>query len=191
MFAISTMLAQFPITTLAAVRLRKRLEPSPGGTVTPAPDHTRRWLLSALVVAVVAATAPGSGDGARAAGDSHKRPDYGSKLAFKLECELLGGTFSEDGIGNTYCDTPYGGVIECDANGNDCWYSPGDEAAGPGGFPRPPFGPGNYLRDGPVLLSDDLSSADTQPRVAAADDDRKQDHGKRKRKGKKGGKRHK
>jgi hypothetical protein len=77
----------------------------------------RRALFAALVV-IVALVHAGS-DSASAAGN--KRPDFGSKEGFKLECELLGGTFSEDGLGNTNCHYPDGTWTQCDANGNDCW----------------------------------------------------------------------
>jgi hypothetical protein len=59
-----------------------------------------------------------------ASATAHKRPDFGSAEGFRLECELLGGTYSEDGIGNTNCHYPDGTWTQCDANGNDCWVTP-------------------------------------------------------------------
>jgi hypothetical protein len=89
----------------------------------PEQHRPRRVILGALV-ALVAASVLGPGYGASAADDGARpRPDYGSKELFKLECELLGGTFSEDGIGNTNCHYP-GGWVQCDANGRDCWHTP-------------------------------------------------------------------
>ena len=81
---------------------------------------TRRMFLAALVL-MVALVHAGS-DSASAAGN--KRPDFGSAEGFRLECELLGGTYSEDGIGNTNCHYPDGTWTQCDANGNDCWITP-------------------------------------------------------------------
>jgi hypothetical protein len=80
----------------------------------------RRMFLATLVI-MVALVQVGP-DGANAAGNS--RPDFGSREGFKLECELLGGTFSEDGLGNTNCHYPDGTWTQCDANGNDCWITP-------------------------------------------------------------------
>ena len=59
-----------------------------------------------------------------ASATAHKRPDFGSAEGFRLECEHLGGTYSEDGIGNTNCPYPDGTWTQCDANGNDCWITP-------------------------------------------------------------------
>jgi hypothetical protein len=80
----------------------------------------RRVVLAALMVMVALATV---GANTPSAAD-HKRPDFGSAEGFRLECELLGGTYSEDGIGNTNCHYPDGTWTQCDANGNDCWVTP-------------------------------------------------------------------
>jgi hypothetical protein len=77
-------------------------------------------VLAALVV-MVAVVHAGSDS---ASATAHKRPDFGSAEGFRLECELLGGTYSEDGIGNTNCHYPDGTWTQCDANGNDCWITP-------------------------------------------------------------------
>jgi hypothetical protein len=69
------------------------------------------------VVLVAASAALGSGHGANA--ESKPRDDYGSKAAFKLECELLGGTFIDDGF-STVCTISGVGSVVCDANGNNC-----------------------------------------------------------------------
>ena len=81
---------------------------------------TRRMFLVALVM-MVALVHAGSDS---ASATAHKRPDFGSAEGFRLECELLGGTYSEDGIGNTNCHYPDGTWTQCDANGNDCWITP-------------------------------------------------------------------
>src|ERR687894_393236 len=80
----------------------------------------RRFCL-ALLVMVVALAQLGPEP---ASATAHKRPDFGSAEGFRLECELLGGTYSEDGIGNTNCHYPDGTWTQCDANGNDCWITP-------------------------------------------------------------------
>jgi hypothetical protein len=81
---------------------------------------TRRMFLAALVM--MAALVHAGSESASAT--AHKRPDFGSAEGFRLECELLGGTYSEDGIGNTNCHYPDGTWTQCDANGNDCWITP-------------------------------------------------------------------
>jgi hypothetical protein len=81
---------------------------------------TRRVFLAALLM-MVALVHAGSDS---ASATAHKRPDFGSAEGFRLECELLGGTYSEDGIGNTNCHYPDGTWTQCDANGNDCWITP-------------------------------------------------------------------
>jgi hypothetical protein len=78
-------------------------------------------LCCALLVMVVALAQLGPES---ASATAHKRPDFGSAEGFRLECELLGGTYSEDGIGNTNCHYPDGTWTQCDANGNDCWITP-------------------------------------------------------------------
>src|SRR5918998_5753627 len=80
-----------------------------------------RRLSCALLVIVVALAQLGP---EAASATAHKRPDFGSAEGFRLECELLGGTYSEDGIGNTNCHYPDGTWTQCDANGNDCWITP-------------------------------------------------------------------
>jgi hypothetical protein len=80
-----------------------------------------RRLCCALLVMVVAFAQLGPEP---VSATAHKRPDFGSAEGFKLECELLGGTYSEDGIGNTNCHYPDGTWTQCDANGNDCWITP-------------------------------------------------------------------
>ncbi len=84
------------------------------------PRGIRRVFFAVLVMMV--ALAQLGADSASAT--AHKRPDFGSAEGFRLECELLGGTYSEDGIGNTNCHYPDGTWTQCDANGNDCWITP-------------------------------------------------------------------
>ena len=81
---------------------------------------TRRVVLAALVMTVALI----HGGSAVESSQSHPRPDFGSAEGFRLECELLGGTYGEDGIGNTNCHYPDGTWTQCDANGNDCWITP-------------------------------------------------------------------
>jgi hypothetical protein len=81
--------------------------------------HGLPRLVPAALVAMVVLVGAGSPSAA-----DHKRPDFGSAEGFELECELLGGTYSEDGIGNTNCHYPDGTWTQCDANGNDCWVTP-------------------------------------------------------------------
>ena len=81
---------------------------------------TRRVFLAALVTMVALIHGESVAEGSQ----SHPRPDFGSAEGFRLECELLGGTFSADGIGNTNCHYPDGTWTQCDANGNDCWITP-------------------------------------------------------------------
>ena len=98
----------------------------------PDPHGTRRWLVGALVGVVVTAAALGPGDGASAADDGPRpRPDYASKEAFRLECILLGGTFTEAG-GFIYCHHNSGTVV-CDANGKNCTSHPTSWSPQPGG----------------------------------------------------------
>ncbi len=84
-------------------------------------QHGIRRLCCALLVMVVALAQLGPES---ASATAHKRPDFGSAEGFRLECELLGGIYSEDGIGNTNCHYPDGTWTQCDANGNDCWITP-------------------------------------------------------------------
>ena len=57
----------------------------------------------ALLVMVVALAQFGPES---ASATAHKRPDFGSAEGFRLECELLGGTYSEDGIGTLTATIP-------------------------------------------------------------------------------------
>jgi hypothetical protein len=134
--------------------------------------RTQRVILGALMVLVAASAAFGAGYGASAANDGARpRPDYASKEAFRLECELLGGTFSVDRDGNTNCHYP-GGWVQCDANGKDCWHTPTSW--------QPPTGAGNsndgwvdvVARDGegaePKRPGVNGASAASEPHVVAA-----------------------
>jgi hypothetical protein len=137
---------------------------------------SRRWLFGVLAAA---SAALGAGHGASAGDNAKPRPDYGSKELFRLECELLGGTFSEDGIGNTRCHIAGIGTVECDANGNDCWVT--HES-----WQRPPGGENSY--DGSV----DEVATDAPPSVVVPDDQEpkvkaKHGKGKKRKKGKKHG----
>jgi hypothetical protein len=139
---------------------------------------TRRWLLGVLATAA----ALGSGHRTRAADDDPRpRPDYGSKAAFKLECELLGGTFTES-LGYTYCHSCVG-TVQCDGNGNNCTFTPTSDR------PRPlPDGVNHY--DGSF---DQVAPGDDSSVAAPADDHEpktKAKHGKGK-KHRRGGKKRK
>ena len=103
----------------------------------------RRWLLGSLVVVAVAVAALGSGLGASAE-PGIPLPDYGSKEAFKRECERLGGTFHENSL-LTSCSFPDFSQILCDANGRDCWYHPARYQ--PGGGANSPDGTGERNED--------------------------------------------
>lgn len=80
----------------------------------------RRLFFAVLVMTVALVQVRYDAEGSQ----GHPRPDFGSAEGFRLECELLGGTYSEDGIGNTNCYYPDGTWTQCDANGNDCWITP-------------------------------------------------------------------
>jgi hypothetical protein len=98
----------------------------------PKRHGTRRSILGALVVLVAAASALGAGHGASATDDGPRpRPDYASKEAFRLECELLGGIFTESG-GYTYCHHEHG-TVRCEANGKACMNHPKSYPPRPGG----------------------------------------------------------
>jgi hypothetical protein len=100
--------------------------------------RTRRWLLGSLLMVIVAWAALHSEPGASAENATAPLPDYGSKEAFKRECERLGGSFGEAG-GGTYCLVEGWAWIECDANGNACTlYNSGR----PGGGANSPDGTG-------------------------------------------------
>jgi hypothetical protein len=119
---------------------------------------TRRWILGALVMAVAATTALGAGHDASA---DTKEDGHGSKDNFKSYCKTLGGTFSEDGLGNTKCTYSGGSYTECDANGNDCWYIPEPRQA----EPEDPFDP---YDGGEGQVSDDPAGADAPAPVTEA-----------------------
>lgn len=80
---------------------------------------TRRWLLGSLVMVIAVWMALGNGAGAGAENATAPLPDYGSREAFKRECERLGGSFGEAG-GRIYCLVEGWAWIECDANGTNC-----------------------------------------------------------------------
>ncbi len=88
----------------------------------------QRIVLAAMMVLGVAAAALGDSQRASAK-DAERVADFGTKANFEYTCEFLGGSFSEDDIGNTNCDADDGGWTQCDANGNDCWYTPPDRPA--------------------------------------------------------------
>ena len=68
----------------------------------------QRIVLATMMVLGVAAAALGAGQRASAK-DAERVSDFGTKAAFEASCEVLGGSFSEDGIGNTNCDADDGG----------------------------------------------------------------------------------
>ncbi len=105
----------------------------------------QRLILGALVVMLATVAALGTGHDSSAA---KSISDFGSEWNFKTICEEAGGTFSRDGIGNTNCHYPNGGWTQCDANGNDCWYTPPP-------FQQPP--PGEHAAPG------DIAGADPNP----------------------------
>lgn len=94
----------------------------------------RRRILAAALIVMVGFAAQSTAQSASAK-EAQKIPGYGSKAKFQAYCESLGGTFIEDGLGNTECHYPDGGWTECDANGNDCWYTP-QRPAPPMGLPN-------------------------------------------------------
>jgi hypothetical protein len=110
----------------------------------PQQHGPRRWLLGALVILVAALVVLDSGHEASAESAQAPLPDYGSKEAFKRECERLGGTYGEAGdagSGGTYCLVEGWAWIECDANGNNCTlYTAGQQ---PGGGANSPDGTGD------------------------------------------------
>ena len=120
----------------------------------------RRRFLGALAALVTAIPPFGAVHPAGAKDNARPRPDYGSKGAFKAECELLGGTYSKDRYGNTNCRFPDGTWIQCDANGNDCWIT---DAA------RPQLPGGQNVYDG-SFQQVAASDGGTQPPDPAADD---------------------
>jgi hypothetical protein len=62
---------------------------------------------------------------ARPAGAATTWYDYGSRAAFERDCRANGGQFHETAQGNLWCFYPNGGMVLCDANGNNCdWLSP-------------------------------------------------------------------
>jgi hypothetical protein len=51
--------------------------------------------------------------------------DFGSRAAFVQDCRANGGQFHETEEGNLWCFYPNGGMVLCDANGNNCdWLGP-------------------------------------------------------------------
>lgn len=103
---------------------------------------TRRWLICALVIGVMVSAALGSEQGANA--EAIKRDNYGSREAFKRECELLGGTFIFDGV-STACILSGVGSVVCDANGNNCT---SHTSMRPGGDANSPDGTGTHAEPG-------------------------------------------
>jgi hypothetical protein len=103
---------------------------------------TRRWLLGSVGAFVATWASLGSGPGAGA--EAKKRPNYGSKEAFKLECELLGGTFIDDGV-STVCWLAGVGSVVCDANGNNCT---SHTSGRPSGGANSPDGTGTHVEEG-------------------------------------------
>jgi hypothetical protein len=145
-------------------------------------DGMRRVILGAVVAMVAAATALGTGSGASATDGAFHVGGHGSKANFQRECKKSGGTFGEDGLGNTTCHFKNGSWEECDANGNDCWFTPP-----PRRVPNDPWaGPGDEVADDSGGTQTPPPGADSP---AAPDEDQEQDTSKRKgKKGKKGGK---
>jgi hypothetical protein len=149
----------------------------------------RRVILGTLVVLVAASAAVSTGGDARAeAKDPIYVGGYGSKAAFQESCNAGKGTFSEDGLGNTNCHFKDGGWTQCNEKGNDCYYTPPPEREAvddplwqilDGPLPLTP------ITAAPVSVVDGPVPSSAQPSLAAPDDDRDQDHGKRKGKGKK------
>jgi hypothetical protein len=117
---------------------------------TPSSRPPRPWPILALTLLLATAAVLGASDLAsvEANDGSYPRPGYGSKEAFQLECELLGGTFWVDEHGNTNCRGS-GRWVQCDANGNDCWVTP-TQGPLPGGDPG--------FEQGPVLDESDPAS---------------------------------
>jgi len=142
---------------------------------------------------VAAVVALGDGQGANA--EAKKIPDHKGKDIFKLNCTSHGGTFSEDAWGNTNCHWPGGGWTQCDANGNDCWYTPPPKQSDPIGPWDPYVGTGGEATTatGETNTSspggDDATPSHAGLSVAAHDEDQDQNTSKsRTKKGKKGGK---
>jgi hypothetical protein len=126
---------------LPSARVSRMAAASKGRGMAMYGRTTRRMALAALVVMVAGSAALGAGHSASAKDNAKYIGDYGNKAAFKATCEGGGGTFIEDdGYGNTECHYPDGTWIECDANGNDCWYTPPSIPAPPSGIQRPPTG---------------------------------------------------
>jgi hypothetical protein len=131
---------------------------------------TRRWFLSSVGVFVAAWTALGHSPGAGAKIRTTKpRPDYASREAFRLECALLGGTFT--GTGSTIaCELPGVGRVECDEDGKNCTSTTGGHQ--PGGGANSPDGTGTHAEPGsggtnfPGLPGEPLP--DTLPKLPGA-----------------------
>ena len=135
----------------------------------------RRLILGALVVAVGAATALGSGYDARATWDDGavKEDNHGSKANFQSYCTTMEGSFSQGRLGNTKCAYKGGDYTECDANGNDCWYIPAPRQAEPDDPFDPYDGSDGQVSDdprgteAPAPVANNPSPAGAQPSVAA------------------------
>jgi hypothetical protein len=94
-----------------------------GETAMDRPQPRRTIAHAALIALMIGVAMLGAGPSASAK-DAQKIPDYHSAADFRYTCELLGGTYMEDGLGNTECHYSDGSWTECDANGQDCWYTP-------------------------------------------------------------------
>jgi hypothetical protein len=153
---------------------------------------TRRMILGVAVV-MVASASLGTAHSVSAA-DAKKIPDHGSKANFKLNCEDIEGTFSEDGIGNTNCHYPTGSWTQCDENGKDCWYTPPpkstqptdpwDSHTGAGGEATADVG-GTHA-PAPVVVGPTAPIAQPSVTAPAGDQDQDTNTGQKKKKGKKG-----
>jgi hypothetical protein len=146
------------------------------------------------LAAVVAVALVLTGLGATVAGAKvTKYPDPGSKAQFQWECELLGGTFTDTGDGNTWCQTPDGKQILCDANGRDCHHISRPNPQGPDG--PLDLGGGSVVGDSPANAQEGANSPTVaspdapgaSPSVTAADDDHEPKAKAKSKKGKKHG----
>jgi hypothetical protein len=163
---------------------------------------TRRWILGALVVGAVAATALGTGGGARAVEDdgAYYTGGYGSRAGFKKVCDGAKGTFIDDGNGNLECHFKDGSWTECDANGGDCWHTPPPKKLEP---VDTTVEPDSAVADDPggwqpaTHVTDIPTPSQAQASIVALDEDPVQDQdqgqdttkkGKKGKHGKKGGK---
>jgi hypothetical protein len=123
--------------------------------------------------------------------------DFGSREDFEDYCENVGGTFTDTGDGNLWCQDFTGGQTVCDTNGNDCYtfYKPpkaGDPLA-PISDPVIALPADTGGSEPPPPVTDNPTATDGQQSVTAPDSGQDQDHktnkkGKHGKKGKKGGK---